>query len=418
MNDDRHQVYLSFVNALLACDESEVELRLQERVDLWDAGLLQTLSEVAEFLTWGGDEKATLRLRNIAERIVSHLETADSAATVCLPSPSKQEGDRLVKQGAQQYQASQFREALKSWQQALAIYQAIGDSVGEARVLSNMGVALKSLGEYQQAIEHYQQSVAIRREGGDIARLAPKSAASADDRALLVEHHVQGEFHQAMQLAIEHFQKQLKLAQSIGDRLVEAKSLHNLGKAYGELGQTALAIEYHQHSLTIKRLIGDRVGELESLALLGKACETLNQPVEAIAYYRQHLDLAQAQNHREALPIALTGWGNAAFILGDYQQTARCYQRGLAIAREKEDFGEVSAYLSGLGNAYHALADYKQAVEYYHQSLTIKQEIGDRFGEAVVLENISKAYSALKDYHKAMQYHQKALAIKREMGYE
>lgn len=415
MNDDRHQVYLNFVNVLLACDESEIESHLRHQTHLIDTGLLQTLSEVTEFLTWGRDRTAADRLRHVSDRILKLLgdENADGDLTV-LPL-TKDEGDRLVQQGAKQYQASQFRQALKSWQQALSIYQAIGDAAAEAQVLSNMGVALKSLGQYQQAIEHYQQSVAIRREGGD-RRLF--SSNTQDNRSVWVEHHVEGEFHQGMRLAIEHFHKQLKLAHSIGDRLVEAKSLYNLGKAHEALGQPQKALDYHQQSIAIQRLIGDRQGELESLELLGKACEALDRSQDAIAYYQQQLTLARDCGNPAAVSSAYRGWGNAAFNLQDYAQTLDCYQQGLAIAQAQNNDAEVSMYLSGLGKAHHALADYDQAVNFYEQSLTIKQKIGDRFGEAVVLDNLSKAYSALKDYQNAMQYHQKSLAIKRAIGYE
>lgn len=418
MNNDRHQVYLNFVNVLLACDESEIESHLQHQTHLVDTGLLQTLSEVTEFLTWGRDEKAADRLRHIGDRILKLLGDDNADGDWTMVSPTKDEGDRLVQKGAQQYQASQFRQALKSWQQALSIYQAIGDAAAEAQVLSNMGIALKSLGQYQQAIEHYQQSVAIRREGGDRHLFSANVQDNRNDRTVWVEHHVEGEFHQGMRLAIEHFHKQLKLAHSIGDRLVEAKSLHNLGKAHGSLGQPQKALDYHQQSIAIQRLIGDRRGELESLELLGKACEALERPQDAIVYYQQQLALAQDRDHPQAVSSAYMGWGNAAFSLKDYPQALDCYERGRAIAQAQNNDADVSMYLSGLGKTHHALADYDQAVNFYEQSLVLKRKIGDRFGEAVVLDNISKAYSALKDYQKAMQYHQKSLAIKRVIGYE
>ncbi|MGG6242413.1 hypothetical protein ACQ4N7_27685 [Nodosilinea sp. AN01ver1] len=40
----------------------------------------------------------------------------------------KAEADHLFEQGTQQYQRSQFREALQAWEAALAIYEAIEES--------------------------------------------------------------------------------------------------------------------------------------------------------------------------------------------------------------------------------------------------------------------------------------------------
>ena len=76
----------------------------------------------------------------------------------------KAEADRLLQQGIQQYQTSQFEAALKSWQQALIIYREIKDRQSEGKALGNLGLAYKSLGNYAKAIEYQQQWLAIARE--------------------------------------------------------------------------------------------------------------------------------------------------------------------------------------------------------------------------------------------------------------
>ena len=58
----------------------------------------------------------------------------------------KVKADRLLQQGNQQYQISQFEAAFQSWQQALAIYREIKDRLGEGQSLGNLGIAYHSLG--------------------------------------------------------------------------------------------------------------------------------------------------------------------------------------------------------------------------------------------------------------------------------
>ena len=130
----------------------------------------------------------------------------------------KTEADKLFEQGKQQYQRSQYKDAIQSWEQALAIYQELKDRNGEANSLNNLGNAYNSLGQYAKAIEFFQQSLAIFRE--------------------------------------------------IGDRNDEANSLNNLGDAYRNLGQYPKAIEFYQLSLAIQREIGDRVSISKDCALL------------------------------------------------------------------------------------------------------------------------------------------------------
>ena len=81
----------------------------------------------------------------------------------------KTEADKLLEQGNQQFQRSQYKDAIQSWQQALVIYQQLKDRKGETNSLNNLGIAYRNLGEYPKAIEFYRQSLAIFREIGDIA---------------------------------------------------------------------------------------------------------------------------------------------------------------------------------------------------------------------------------------------------------
>ena len=63
----------------------------------------------------------------------------------------KAEADRLLEQGIEQFNTSQFEAALQSWQQALVIYQQIKDRQGEGNALGNLGLAYYVLGDYIQA---------------------------------------------------------------------------------------------------------------------------------------------------------------------------------------------------------------------------------------------------------------------------
>ena len=64
----------------------------------------------------------------------------------------KAEADRLLKQGIQQFQRSQYKAAIHSWQQVLAIYQELRDRNGESASLIGLGNAYNSLGQYTKAI--------------------------------------------------------------------------------------------------------------------------------------------------------------------------------------------------------------------------------------------------------------------------
>ncbi len=170
----------------------------------------------------------------VAPALLVSLATPALAQT---QSDKKEEADRLLQQGIQQFDISQYREALQSWQKALEIYRDIGDRNGEANSLNNLGNVYQSLGEYPKAIDFYQQSLAIFQE--------------------------------------------------IGDRNGEAKSLNNLGNVYQSLGEYPKAIDFYQQSLAIFQEIGDREREGLALSNLGYLYEQQEQPELAIVFYKQ-----------------------------------------------------------------------------------------------------------------------------------
>ncbi|MCU0540678.1 MAG: CHAT domain-containing protein [Oscillatoriaceae cyanobacterium Prado104] len=319
---------------------------------------------------------------------------------------SEAEGDRLLQQGNQQYQTGQVPAALNSWQQALEIYRALKNRLGEGRALANLGVAYRSLGDYAKAIDYGQQSLAIFREikdrqnEGRVLGNLGNAYHSLDDYAKVIEYG----------------QQLLAIAREIKNRhLGEGWALGNLGAAYYSLGDYAKAIEYWQQLLALAREIKDRLGEGKALGNLGVAYRSLGDYAKAIEYGQQHLALAREIKDRLGEGRALGNLGIAYRYLGDYAKAIEYGQQHLALARETKDRRGEGAALGILGSAYDSLGDYAKALEYGQQHLAIARETKDRRGEGVALGNLGIAYHYLGDYAKAIEYTQKTLAIAREI---
>ncbi len=258
------------------------------------------------------------------------------------------EADRFLQQGIQQYGRSPFREALQSWQMALELYRETGvreafpqeSRQGEGNSLGNLGIAYRSLGQYQRAIDHLEQQLVIVRE--------------------------------------------------IGDRHGEGVALGNLGIAYASLGQYQRAVGFFEQALVIAREIGDRRGEGAALDNLGIAYSFLGQYQRAVGSFEQALVIAREIGDQLVESNILGDLGIAYRNLGQYQQAINFSEQALVIVREigyRE--GEGNA-LGNLGSAYVSVGQYQRAIAYYQQALGITQEIGDRAGESSILNNIGR----------------------------
>ncbi|MEG5079933.1 CHAT domain-containing protein [Microcoleus sp. AT8-B4] len=355
------------------------------------------------------------------------------------------EGDRLLRQGMQQHQTSQFQAALNSWQQALQIYRALKNRAGEGRALSNLGIAYHSLGNYAKAIEYWQQSLVIAREikdregeGNALGNLGigykslGNSAKAIEymEQSLALARSIKYRHREGLALAnlgaayrfldnyakaIEYAQQSLAIAREIKDRRGEGLTLGNLGDAYISLGDYAKAIEYAQQSLAIAREIKDRQGEGRALRNLGAAYISVGNYAKGIDYGQQSLVIAREIKHREEEGLALTILGNAYDFLGNSAKAIDYGQQSLAIAREiKDREGEVVA-LGTLGNAYISVGNLAKAIEYTQQQLALAREIKDRKSEGTALGNLGVTYFNLGNWAKVIEYAQQSLAIAREL---
>ena len=361
MNSDRQQAYLNLINQLLNSPSGEEAEVLQTHPELLDGGLVAAMLEVADNLREQGELNNANRLKNFAG-LLGKVD-GDFLAGIALES----EADRLLQQGIQQSNISQFREALHSSEQALTIYREIGDREGEAASLNNLGLDYYSLGEYHKAIEFHQESLEISREIGNREGEANSLNSLGNTYKFLGKYHKAIKFHQ----------KFLEISREIGSRKGEAASLCNLGNAYDSLGQYQKAIEFHQQSREISREIGDLDGEANVLNSLGNAYDSLGEFHRAIEFHQQSLEISRKTGYR---------------------------------------YGE-AASLGNLGTAYHYLGQNHRAIELYKQSLEIKREISDRDGEAASLCNLGNAYNSLGQYQMAIEFHQQSLEISRKTGY-
>jgi CHAT domain-containing protein/lipopolysaccharide biosynthesis regulator YciM len=343
------------------------------------------------------------------------------------------EASRLLDQGIQKFQTSQFSAALQYWEQALALYREIGNRQGEAASLDNLGNTYLALGQYERAIAFHEQSLPITREIGDRQGEARslnnlgnayssqgqyERAITFHEQSLEITQEIGARQFEAASLAslglsykdLGHYQQAivfleqaLKIMQEIGDQQREARTLGNLGIVYENLGQYQRAIMFHKQHHDIAREIGDRQGEANAFGNLGLILNSLGQYQQAIVFLEQALEIARKIGDRNGQARSVGNLGNVHRNLGQYQQAIIFHEQHRDIARETGDRQGEANSLGNLGNAYNALGQYERAIAFYEQSLDIKREIGDRRGEAYSLNNLGLAFQNLKQYPEAEQ---------------
>ncbi len=205
------------------------------------------------------------------------------------------------------------------------------------------------------------------------------------------------------------------LAQTLAVRKAQADQLLEQGIKQYERGQFEASRQTCQQALTIYQEIKDRLGEAQSLRNLGRAYFRLENYGKAKEYQQQSLAIAREIKDRLEEGRSLNELGNVYRKLGDYNKAKEYYQQSLAIAKEVKDRRGEGNSLADLGIVYHRLRDYNKALGFYQQSLEIRQKIGYRRGEGYSLNALGNVYHDLENSGKAIKYYQQSLTIAREV---
>ncbi len=330
----------------------------------------------------------------------------------------KAEADRLLEQGREQFNPNQFREALQSFQQALEIYQEIGDLKGEADSLNNLGLVYLNLGEYQKAIEYYQQSLPVFQQIGN-----HKGEANSLNNLGLVYSNL-GEYQKVLELYEQVLEKVVAIHGEQHPQVTEV--LQKIGKVYEIQGEYSKAIEIYQQvdSIYKKTLGSSGYSEVLTMASLGRVHIKAGEYQKGINYLKfsleklRFLQTPQAEIEiLEQLPTAYTLEREileqlaAAFtLIGDYTQAIELQKKSQAIPQLRNFIGGEAEALGNLGYFLIQSSD-PEAEEYFQQILSMAREIRNLELEVQILINLGLFYQSKGQQVKSIGNYQKALSI-------
>ncbi|WFE42653.1 tetratricopeptide repeat protein [Micromonospora sp. WMMD998] len=186
-----------------------------------------------------------------------------------------------------------FDDAREDYRQALALYDGLGDRVGQAFIYRCLGWLAEVQGELAEALRHDEQALALFRQAGHDRGESYALNSVAWCLAQLGDH----------EQAIAHGRQALDRLQQAGDRMGEASVWDTLGHAYRHVDGHH-AVTCYRHAVALYRDLGDRMNEGVSLRRLGAALEATRQSGAARQAWREALDILRADDHPDAERVA------------------------------------------------------------------------------------------------------------------
>ena len=191
------------------------------------------------------------------------------------------------------------------------------------------------------------------------------------------------------------FEESLAIRRQLGDLTAIAASLNGGGIAAGRQGDFASARAMMEESLAIRRQLGERGGIANSLNNLGNVAHAQGDYPTARVIYEESLAIMRKLGDGSAIAVSLFNLGNVACEQGDYLSARALADESLAISRELQSPSGIANALECLGNVALEQGDLASGRTRYLECLAIGRELEDRLQIAYSLEGLAALVAGL-----------------------
>lgn len=317
---------------------------------------VDALNTLAEPLISGSDPKGLLELSERAR---------DSARRL---SYARGEAYGLTYAGFARWFLGDLTRARDDLKAAEALFEQISDPVGVAKARVALLSVQKSLGVYDQSLEHNLACLRFFRERGD------RDWEGACLLGLGSLHYDLGEDAKS----IEYYEAAARVAETVLERWrpwMLGRALVGLGSAHQRLGELEKAIDCYQRSLVLFQAAENPMGEARVLNDLGSIHQQLGRDEEAVRCHLESLAIRRRIGQREAQVTSLLHIGRLSVRLGDAGRALEVLEEALALAEESQSRPKTYACHQALSDAYELAGDLASALAHHRRFEQVKAEV-------------------------------------------
>lgn len=216
-------------------------------------------------------------------------------------------------------------------QKAISIYEKMGNEVDMASCYTNISTIYQRLGDQSQALVYMKMALKVFSKEGENSRgvavvygLIGNNYFEASDHELMQMNVLP---NQKIKLALEYYNKSLKVAETINDVGVIATAKRNLADLYSSTGQKDAALKSYQKSIELSKNEDDKEAYASNLYALGNFYQRENDFENATSFLGNSLKIAEEDKF---LDIER----DASLALSTVYEKQKDYNRSLAYYRQ------------------------------------------------------------------------------------
>ena len=273
------------------------------------------------------------------------------------------------------YGKSDYPMALKYSFQALQQFKEIGDKLGTARILSDIGVVFWYQSNYPDALKYYFDALHINEEIGN----------KPDIAVTLCNIGIVYNSRKDYQKALDYITKANEIDEELGSKSGMAANLGDIGELYRNLNNHEKALAYNLKSLQLYKELGDKNGIARNLGNIGVIYTEQKNYSKALEYHLRALNISEEIGVKIEIAASLGNIGNiyletakstGAGKHNSTLQKAKVYtDSAIQICKEIGDLNALSANYRQLSEIQSLLGDSKSALGNYKNYSVLKDSI-------------------------------------------
>ena len=273
-------------------------------------------------------------------------------------------------------------QALKSYEEALQLRREIGDKKGVGDALIDLGGFYQDRGEHDHALSLLKESLQIQRELGN------ESNQGLCLNNIGVSYSFKGQYDDAA----TYLQQALQLREKSKFPNEIAETVHNLAESNANMGQYDQALAYYLRALELYRGTGDKRGAAIESASMGTLFAYQGRYGAAVNAKQEALNTFRELGDRSFWMVEiLSGYGDALAQAGRGEESQKSFDEAMSLARELKNDAFVAQILNYQGDSFFYRGNFKSARSLYEQAMRVASHTTDRGKVLISKFNLAKA---------------------------
>ncbi|MFX1463861.1 MAG: tetratricopeptide repeat protein [Promethearchaeota archaeon] len=303
------------------------------------------------------------------------------------------------------YTNNKYNEALKNYNKALKIYNQLGDLNNKTNSYINIGECLFAQDDYPKAIKSYLSALKISREQGSLKGKVESLNRLGDIM------RIQKNYSKALKFTMNA----IKFNDQLRDLTGKAISFKLIASIKNDQGYYQEAITFYNRALKIYEKLGNLTEIANSMTILANLFKLQEKYSKALKQNKRALKIYDKIGDLNGKTNCLFNIATLNFDMVKHEEALKYYEELLALNKKTRNLSINSISLKNIGIIHQIQGNFSEALKGFQEALKIYEKLDNIRDQAIILYKIAMVNFDQRDYPNALIYFNKALTIYRDL---